>query len=152
VAPQLQAGGVDRLLPHLTRQQVRQTVQQAVRLFQLGEPSELLAKRMIVVNHPFLLIQNQRGFVVGVVPTVQLATAQGQLDRPQDRWMRTGLEVRARQVGNLAGEAMQLDHVSIVDFAQIRPGATLVDPQGRFQGGDGRLVHEQRVRRKPSHT
>jgi hypothetical protein len=39
--------------------------------------------------------------------------------------MGNGVEVRAGQIGSFAGEAMQLDHVGIVDFAQIGPGATL---------------------------
>ena len=65
--------------------------------------------------------------------------------------MRVGVEVRVGQVGELAGEAVQLDDVRPLDLAEVGPAAALVDAQERLQRLQGAAVDVKVVRQELAH-
>ena len=74
-----------------------------------------------------LAVDDRRIAASGIVETVNLASAERELDAASQSRVRVGLEIGIDKVGKLAGMAVQLDQVGAVDRAELGSGTSLVD-------------------------
>ncbi len=95
-----------------------------------------------------LAVQHRRVDAGGIVVAVDLPAAQVQPHTAQQCRMRVGVEIGIDQVGELAGAAMDLDHVGAFDLAEVGPAAALVDAQQGAERGKGAGVDVEVIRQE----
>ncbi len=115
-------------------------IEEAVFFFLPGQGGEAGMERMLRVEEGLLAVRHRRVAGLGVVVAIELPRAQRQADAAEQGGMRVGVEGGVDEVGELAGEAVQLDDVGPFDLAEVGAAAALVDAQQRVEAVEGGAV------------